>query len=373
MAIRRLRRRAPLVIAVISAAAISGATLSAPVQGAAEDPGPLARTARHRVVVTGLDNPRQLSIAPSGRLLVAEAGHGGKHCQGEGEDAECVGKTGRLSVVRNSHRYTVADRFLSGAGGDGSFAVGMDGAGKRAGGRYFAIVTYAPPDVVPQGLPGWQSGKLISINHAGKKRAVADITAFERKYDPDGEGFDSNPYSVLVLKHRVLVADAAGDYIAQVRGGRVSLFAKMPEYGKKVDPVPTVLTRGPHGTILVGELHSEIPKKAKIRQFSRSGKLLRSWGGFTTITGIALGKDGRLYVSELFGGKCGFDKIPTCFPGRVVRVMPNGARQAKGVPFPAGIVVRGNKPFVNAFSVSPSSGFGGNPAWSGQIWRLDPW
>jgi len=371
----RLRSRASLILAALTVAAVSGATVSAPVQGAVSAaPNPLARAVPHHVVVSGRDNPRQLSLTPSGRLLLAEAGHGGKKCSGTGDNRTCIGATSKLTVIRHGHARTVAGHFLSGAGPDGSFAVGMDGAGKRAGGRYFAIETFAPRDVIPRGLPGWQSGKLIAVDNAGHKRAFANITRFERRHDPDHEGFDSDPYSVLVLKHRVLVADAAGDFIAQVSPhGHVSLFAALPEYGPKVDPVPTVLTRGPHGTILVGELHSEQPGKAKIHQYSRYGKLLRSWGGFTTITGIGLGRDGRMYVSELFGGNCGFDKIPSCFPGRVVRVMPNGHRQAKVVPFPAGLVVRGNQPYVSVFSVSPANGFGGNPAWSGQVWRLDPW
>lgn len=375
MTMKHLRRRAPLVLAALTAAAVSGATMSAPVQGAVSAaPNPLARAAAHHVVISGRDNPRQLSLTPARKLLLAEAGHGGKQCSGTGDNRTCIGATSKLTLIRGGHARTVAKHFLSGASEDGSFAVGMDGAGKRAGGRYFAIETFAPPDVIPQGLPGWQSGKLISVDNAGHKRAFANITRFERRHDPDHEGFDSDPYSVLVLKHRVLVADAAGDFIAQVgRHGHVSLFAALPEYGPKVDPVPTVLTKGPHGTILVGELHSEIPGKAKIHQYNRHGRLLRSWGGFTTVTGIGVGRDGTMYVSELFGGSCAFDQIPKCFPGRVVRVLPNGHRQSKAVPFPAGLVMRGGNPYVSTFSVSPATGFGGNPAWSGQVWRLDPW
>jgi hypothetical protein len=88
------------------------------------------------------------------------------------------------------------------------------------------------------------------------------------------------------------------------------------------------------------------------------------------VTGVDRAEDGTLYVSELFGGNCGFDQIPSCFPGRVVKVAPDGDRRYLPVPFPSGIAVRGQRAVVAAFSTSPGTGFGGNPAWSGAIWRL---
>jgi hypothetical protein len=230
-------------------------------------------------------------------------------------------------------------------------------------------MTYAPPEIFPEGVPGRQAGKLLASRPGGKLRVVANISRFEERHDPDGEGFDSNPYSVLALKKKVLVADAAGDYIAQVsRQGKVSLWALMPEYGRRVDAVPTVVTKGNDGFVYVGELHSEQQGKAKVWKFDRHGNPLRSWGHFTTVTGVARGKDGSLYVSELFGG-CGFDKIPNCFPGRVVKVEPNGDRSAVRVPFPAGVAVKNGKVFVSAFSVSTAQGTFG-PGTSGQVWRV---
>ena len=67
---------------------------------------------------------------------------------------------------------------------------------------------------------------------------------------------------------------------------------------------------------------------------------------------------------------CGFDQIPDCFPGRVVKVAPDGTRTHVNVPFPAGIVTHLGRVYVNAFSVDPATGFGGNPAWSGQLWQI---
>jgi len=338
------------------------------------DQAPRAR-ADHKVVVKGLDNPRQLTALPRGRLLVAEAGHGADDpsgCVGEGEEMQCIGTTGRVSVVRpDGKRRTAMRDLLSAAGPDGSFAVGADGAG-RLGSSTYAIITWGPPEMFPDGVSGKQSGKLLRQKDGRRLRIVADVAAHEFARDVDNEGIESNPYAVLPLKRdKVLVADAAGDYIARVnRSGKVRVWAKMKEYGPMVDAVPTVLTLGPDRKVYVGELHSEIPGKARVWRYSRSGKPLKSWKGFTTVTGVAVAKDGTLYVSELFGGDCGFDEIPTCFPGRVVRVKPNGKRSHVDVPFPAGVAVHGKKVHVAAFSIAPRAGFAGDPDASGQIWRI---
>src|SRR5581483_6947343 len=149
-----------------------------------------------------------------------------------------------------------------------------------------------------------------------------------------------------------------------------SLWAAMQEYGPKIDPVPTTVVKGADGMIYVGELHSEIPHQAHVWEYDRAGNRLRGWPGFTTVTGVARAANGTLYVSELFGGTCDISQVPACFPGRVVRVLPNGTRTHVNVPFPAGIVVRDGQVYVNAFSVAPATGFGGNPDWAGQLWQI---
>lgn len=366
----------PRPVTVITCA-VGALALAAPAVAAAnagQAPPAPPKFAKHKVIAKGLDNPRQLSLTASGNLLVAQAGHGSyksANCVGEGDEAQCVGTSGKVTVVKPKKRWSPMRNLLSAAGPDGTFAVGSDGASKRRHGAYYAIMTYAPPDLIPEGLPGKQAGKLIAKKPGGKRHVVADIAGYETAHDPDGEGIDSNPYSVLALRKNVLVADAAGDTIYRVRRGKIRVFHKMKEYGKKVDAVPTTLAKDPRtGNILVGELHSEIPGKAKVWSLNRRGKVVRTWRGFTTVTGVARSKNGTLYVSELFGGKCGFEQIPKCFPGRVVRVKPNGKRRTYKVPFPAGIVVKRGKPYVAAFSIAPTKGAMGSPTWNGQIWRL---
>lgn len=371
----RPRSRGHLVrrgLAAASAAALVAATFTPGGTATARpaDGDPLAAMAgKYTVIRAGLDNPRQINILGRGQILVAEAGHGKTSC----DQPFCAGFTGQVTLLtgKTQRAVPIMTKLLSAAGSDGSFAVGADGASKRPGGNYYAVMTYPPAgEQLPPGVKKRQLGKLLSRGPAGRLRVVANISRYEINNNPDGEIVESNPYSVLALKDQILVADAAGDSILSVRNGRVRLWALMPEYGPRLDAVPTVISKGGDGDIYVGELHSFRSGKAKVHRFDRDGNVLRSWGGFTTVTGVDRAADGTLYVSELFGGPCGFDRIPRCFPGRVVKIAPNGKRTYLPVPFPAGIAVRGQRVVVAAFSISPATGFGGNPEWSGAVWRL---
>jgi hypothetical protein len=329
----------------------------------------------HEVVVSGLDNPRQLVWNNRGGLRIAEAGHGSykpENCvPGGPEGGEvCIGLTGKISRVvypataTNRKPQRIARGFLSAAGPDGTFAVGSDGVDQGPRGRTFVQETYAPPDIIPEGIGGRQAGKLMDLG----KDIVANISTFELRHNPDGENVDSNPYAVLALKGRQLVADAGGDSIIQVRKGKKSLWTLLPGDTKDIDPVPTSLVRGPDGQIYVGTLYSGAPNKARVLKYDRDGNRLRSWHRFTTVTGVAVGKRGALYVSELFAGCPPNDQ--TCIPGRVTKVAPDGTRTRVEVPFPAGIVVAKQRLYVNAWSIAPAKGAFGNPEFSGQVWRF---
>jgi len=350
--------------ALVAAATLTAGGAAGVQSTSPEDP--LAALAgKYTVVRNGLDNPRQIQILGTGSVLVAEAGRGSRGERGCSEQG-CQGFTGQVTSLTgrsDARAVPLIDGLLSFAGEDGSFAGGASGASKAPDGPVVAIINNGPPSR--------QTAKLVAEGPKGGVRIIADLGRYEARNDPDGEGVESNPYAVLALKDRYLVADAAADAILQVRpGGRISTWAVMPEYGRRVDAVPTSISLGADGSIYVGELHSEQRGKANVLRYDRDGNLLDTIGGFTTVTGVDRAADGTLYVSELFGGPCGFDRVPECFPGRVVKVKPNGERRYLPVPAPSGIAVQGERVLVTAFSIAPASGFGGNPDWSGAVWRL---
>ncbi len=339
------------------------------------------------VVTSGLNNPRQLSLtAGDGALLVAEAGRGGPACTSGGPEGEtCIGATGSVTAVvapqfaRARTPLRVVQGLLSGASPDGSGAVGPDGVSARTLAAISIAETYAPLDVLPQGLPGEQAGHLLRARAFGSAVPVADLAAYEAAHDPDGQGFDSNPYAALVLPHRVLVTDAAAnDVLAVDDAGRISTLAVLPQItdgacagqpndGTAVgcDPVPTSLAVGPDGSVYVGGLGGEAPGAGRVwRLDPRTGAIEQTWTGLTTVTGVAVGRDGSLYVSELFGGS------GPGVPGDLLRISTSGDRTAIPVPFPAGAAVdRFDNVYVSAFSIAPATGLG-FPDSSGQVWRL---
>jgi hypothetical protein len=360
-----MRRFAASALLAATVSVVGGFTSVVP---AAADTVPTA-PGDPQVVVTGLNNPRQLSLLGNGQsLLVAEAGRGGSTCA----EGFCIGDTGSITQVRNAWAaHNVRPRrivtgLLSGASPDGGFAVGSDGVSALSLDKIYIQETYAPPDLIPAPLPGEQAGKLLLAKH-GRLRTVADISAVEFASDPDGQGIDSNPYAVLALPGRQLVADAAGNDILEVRNGHVRVFAVLPNHDGH-QAVPTSLAVGPHGTIYVGELNGENPGTARVWKLSPSGRVLGWVGGFTTITGIAVGQDGSFYVSELFADAGAGP------PGQVTEVLRNGQRVHYPVPFPAGLAVdRQYHVYVSAWSISDADGTDlgdGFIAPPGQVWRL---
>lgn len=379
-----MRRSLPLLIgsAVLTVGGLAAPAAAAP---------PASNPAGPVVVVSGLNNPRQLSFDPAGRLLVAEAGRAGPTCVGSGQNQTCLGATGSISRVdhpattEGSRPDRIVRGLLSAGGADGTFAVGSDGVAGRDGNIYIAM-TYAPPDVVPHPLPAKQLGKLLVARAGDRARILADITAVEFAC-PNCDGYrdpathkpelDSNPYSVLALPDgRVLVADAAANDIIEVRNGHARLFAVLPQHGSgKTDrqATPTVLANGPDGTILVGELAHEEPGAARIDVLSRgggylgfigrAGSIINVKGGLSTITGLAYDRTG-FYVSQLEAGN-------PSLPGLLTKIDWHGKTTSMAVPFPAGVATNGRGTvYVAAWSIAPASGAFGAPHSSGQVWRL---
>lgn len=343
------------------------------------------------VVVSGLNNPRQLSFDPNGRLLVAEAGRGGSHCIGSGNNQTCIGTTGSISRIAEPGRTAgsrpdrIVRGLLSAGGPDGTFTVGSDGVA-GFGGQIYVAMTYAPPDVVPHPLPGKQLGKLLVARPGGQATIAGDVTGVEFRC-PNCDGYrdpkthrpelDSNPYAALVLPDgTVLVADAAGNDILAVRNGHARVFAVLPQHGSGStdrQATPTSLAFGPHGTILVGELAHEEQGAARVDVLSRGGgylgfigrggSILNVRGGLSTITGVAYG-NGSYYVSQLEAGDPNL-------PGLLTRIGASGHTTSVAVPFPAGVAVgREGNVYVAAWSIAPASGAFGVPHSSGQVWRL---
>ena len=161
----------------------------------------------------------------------------------------------------------------------------------------------------------------------------ANITAFERNHDPDGEGFDSEPVrGARRCGARSSSPTPRGDSIIQVQARRaepVGGAARPRSAGRPGadQHQPAAAT----ATSTSGTLWSERRGKARVFEYTGTAGCCDVYKGFTTITGVAAKANGTLYVSELFGG-CGFDQIPQCFPAGSSRPTPVSGRSYMRVP-----------------------------------------
>jgi hypothetical protein len=329
------------------------------------------------VVANRLNNPRQVTIGPDGAVYVAIAGRGGSQCVGSGENQACFGFGSRVIKLQGGQRTVVAGGFASGAGPDGSFATGVDGVGVRPDGKVFAVETADTQERIagfPR-RPRRQLGKLFSIS-SGERRVFANISAFEYENNADRVRGDrnSNPYAVLGLPGRLLVADAGANTILEVVNGRVSLFAVIPRNGR-TQAVPTSLALGPDGNVYVGELALGAGRgKARVWRIPAAGGTpTQAATGFTAITGLAFGPDGSMYVTEF--SRTGSE---TNLGGDVVRVAPDGTRTRLGVgrllaPQGAAVDAQGRL-YVSNLSVAPARTPRNSPfrGQGGQLVRITP-
>lgn len=143
---------------------------------------------------------------------------------------------------------------------------------------------------------------------------------------------DSHPYSVASIgKSNWIVADAGGNDLLKVDSkGKIRTLAVLPRQPitftadmtaalglpdcvigvtYNFEPVPTDVEVGHDGWLYVSTLAGG-PEDASLgarssiyRVNPRNGKAHRIASGLAGATNLALGKDGRIYVAELFGGR----------------------------------------------------------------------
>jgi sugar lactone lactonase YvrE len=319
---------------------------------------PTASAATFETIATGLDNPRSVAFH-NGSVYVANAGRAGRQCQGEGEEAMCLGKTGRIvRVAADGSKSTVARGMISLGGPGGPFAGGLHGVSVAPDGTVFGVTgSFTPGEVA--GMPRAVRSKVGRLFRAsgGAFTQVARVDRLEHRRNLDNVKGDknSNPYAVLALaaNHQIVV-DAGANAVLEVRDGKVSLLSLIPNRrGGRRQSVPSSIALGPDGAYYVGEL-AETSGKGKARVWrvpAEGGTATVYRSGFTTISGVAFGPDGSLFVTEF---ALSFETLK----GRLVRVAPDGSRSVlaggKKLRAPTGAAVDSTGAvYVSNYSVLP--------------------
>ena len=307
-----------------------------------------------RTITTKLDGPYGLDVLSRHVALVAEADSGEVTAVNlrSGARTTLISKAAAASGVAWHHGkiYVV----LGGPGEDG----------KPAPSKY-------PPASV-----------LVADRNGKNVRVLADLLKYELRRNPDGQKqFDksgkpydalSNPFSMTATRWGLLVADGGANDVLRVdpRTGRVSTFFVPPNPRTKeclakdaqanpgtigCDSVPTgVVARGRY--VYVSTLGAEKPGAAAIYKLDgRTGKVLRKYSGFTSLTGVAVSPRGTIYASEvLFGAPPGEQPPPGFDPSKVGRLtrIDHGRVTHAAVTMPTGIEYADGKLYATSWSIA---------------------
>ncbi len=255
-------------------------------------------------------------------------------------------------------------------------------AGVAASPRYvFAVIGGPNEEGAPSGGRFGPSRVLRMDYNGGHRKVIANLLRYELRNNPDrqvqfvdGQPVDSisNPFAMTWSRYGIFVADGGANDVLRInrRTGKVSTFfvprtvkdtraCRRPNANanpgtRGCDPVPTgVAVVGK--SLYVSTLGAESPRAARVFKLNaRTGKVQRVWKGFTSLTGIAVRRDGTIYVSKVLYGlpsgppPAGFSPADV---GRVTRIR-NGHIKHAHVTMPTGLVLKNGDLYASAWSVA---------------------
>jgi hypothetical protein len=318
------------------------------------------------VIATGLNNPRGIAIAPNGDLYVAEAGSGGdEFCHVGPTGPRCFGTTG--AIVRIDPRRGTIEDVVTGlpsvAGADGSGAGGPHDVSFQGQGNLFVTIGWGGEPDLREELEDY-SGTMAVLGRVtadGTYTIVSDIASFENDENPDEDLPDSNPYGVLALPGKTIVADAGANALFEVRAnGAIRTLAVFDEQpfpgGPPRDAVPTTVVRGGDGAYYVSQLTGgpfSIGAANVFRVPAEGGDPEVVLSGFTNVIDIAFAPDGSLYVLQIAEPLFNFGAA------KLIRVSPDGTRTTLAVSLfaPGGLAIaKDGTIYVTNFSIAPGGG-----------------
>jgi hypothetical protein len=309
-------------------------------------------TVQGEVIAEGLNGPMGVLVAEDGSIWVIDSGIGG-----EDELPFILPQTGE--PITATYGLTAHVVQITPAGEQQEIvtlpSVGteldMIGGARLAEleGTVYATVGQWSGD--PESEAAEQMAMVVSIQ-AGEVTPVASTWDFERANNPDGFLVDSHPYGLATdPEGNLLVADAGANDLLRVAPASgeidlVAVFAGLPSPlsnpargdAMEADPVPTGIAVGKDGTLYVSFLSGFpfVPGSAKVVQVSPEGETSDYATGLTTLTDLRRGPDGHLYAVQFAQFT---DQGPQPNSGALVRVQEGEGSQVliEGLAFPTSL------------------------------------
>jgi sugar lactone lactonase YvrE len=297
-----------------------------------------AQPASGTVVASGLINPRGFTFAPDGAIIVTEPGFmppGFQPHLGQPTPLFQPGTstTSRISRVdrRTGERTALAENLPSSAFGPSGDTLGPNSVA-YLGNDLYAAISAGP-------VHGWSffpSG-IYKVNADGSVSMVANLDAFNARnpvenVPPDDE--ISNPYDMIAADGALWVTDGNRNQVYKVTpdGSITRVIDLSGEH-----PVTTGLARTPDGAFIAVELtHVPFPEgSGRILRIEPDGSSSVVAQSTTTATGVAVARDGTIYVVE---HSASLGQPPFLAPGtgRVARLNADGSLETVmgGLTFP---------------------------------------
>jgi len=210
---------------------------------------------------------------------------------------------------------------------------------------------------------------VIRVNENGTWKMVANLSAFQQAnhvanpnpgdFEPDGTW-----YNMVAVDHDLFAVEPNhGEIVKISHNGAISRVIDISASQGHI--VPSAMTFY-KGNFYVGNLgvFPQVIGSSNIYKVTPGGQISIVTGGFDMVLGLAFDRKGRMYVLEMTSG----NSAPVPFTGKVTRVNTSGTREiiADGLFFPTGMTL-GHDGDLYVSNV----GFGPPPVGLGQVLKIE--